>query len=196
MKKKFIINSERTKISYVLMNQIMLRELKTARENNEGRYFNCIVAMVFSAFCLEAYFNHLGHKMCKDWDTKERLTHEKKLDLLIFELELQIDKDRGLYQTMQRIFRFRDGIAHAKTEIMNEKSAQISDENPILPQTEWEKEINLDNAEKYIEDARAIIYQLHQLAFGPDKDPFVVASSERWGSRPLENNNKSDTTDQ
>jgi len=165
------------------MYQTIEHALKAARESNEGRYFNCMIAMVFSAFCLEAYFNHLGDLIVKDWGKNERnYTPDEKLELLTFTLGIQIDKGRRPYQTMKEIFHFRDGIAHAKTQSLNNETIQIVNENPYLPQTEWEEKIKLNNAKKYLKDTKDIIYQLQHSA-GINRDPFVIVSSARSGSR-------------
>ena len=117
-------------------------------------------SMVFSAFTVEAFLNHVGANQTKFWPSVERkLSPPDKLDLFATIFDLKIDFGKRPFQTFKRMFRLRDALAHGKTESMTEDSTQFlrEGERPKLPLTNWEKEINFRNAKTYYDDTKAIV---------------------------------------
>jgi hypothetical protein len=117
-------------------------------------------SMVFSAFTVEAFLNHVGANRTTFWSTVERkLSPPDKLGLLATFLGLEIDFSKRPFQTFRRMFRLRDALAHGKTESMTEDSTQFlrDGEHPKQPMTAWEKEINFRNAKIYFNDTKAMV---------------------------------------
>ena len=182
MKKKSLVKAKRTVYSYSVLRETSWYALKAAKENKTGSFFNCMIAMLFSALCIEAYFNHLGETLLTYWDTIEKkLSPEDKLKVITTTLEFQLDKGSRPFQTFTEIFKFRNSVAHAKTEYLKQEFEQtiVIKENPKLPLTEWEEKIDINNAERFVEDTKEIITQLHK-ATKFDKDPFWTSWIAEW----------------
>lgn len=56
--------------------------LEAARKTEKGQFFNVMNTLVFSAFAMEAFFNHIGSRVIDNWNKKER--NLSKLKKLIF----------------------------------------------------------------------------------------------------------------
>jgi hypothetical protein len=139
-------------------------------------------SMVFSAFTVEAYLNHIGANRTKFWPSVERrLSPPDKLDLLVSLFGLKIDFSKRPFQTFKRMFRFRDALAYGKTEYMTEESTQFlrEGERPKMPLTNWEKEINFRNANIYLEDTK-VIFQI--LCVQASMDPMDLFVGSEHGS--------------
>jgi len=137
-----------------------------------------MASSVFSAFALEAYLNWLGGRLFPHWAYLERLKPTEKLALISDQLKLDIDSSRRPWQTVWRLFRFRNQMAHGKPE-------QLTGEVIVNPTggpdkaslkallTEWEKFATAEYARDAREDVQQIIEQLHFIAkIGDDGDPF------------------------
>jgi hypothetical protein len=72
MKNKIIVKAETTSLAYVTLHDAAYYSLQTAKDSVDGRFFNCLSAMVFSAFSLEAYLNYIGTSEFLDWVKNER----------------------------------------------------------------------------------------------------------------------------
>lgn len=144
--------------------------------------------MVFAAFSLEAYLNHLGRAVTEFWDSVERkLSPREKLDLLASVLRFRIDYASRRFQTFVAMFAFRNTLAHGKTESLTEESVQtLADGDvPELPKTTWEEAISLENASRYLSDSKEIVLQLNLKA---GLDPFLLWSPQEaeWETAPIE----------
>jgi hypothetical protein len=173
------IKSKRTLYSYVLMYDSSEHFLQLAKQNQEGRFYNCMASMIFCAFCLEAYFNHLCKLNLKHWKSIEQgLGPEKKFDLFDDIFNISIDRGARPFQSMPEIFNFRNLIVHAKTqEVINEPKEKLTDgEIPKFLKTEWENKTNIEIAERFVTDTREMIIQLHKIITGTDTDPFSTHS--------------------
>ena len=124
-------------------------------------------SMVFSAFSIEAYLNHLGTSLVEFWDTIERkLSPREKLDLLAGILRIELDYGNRPFQTFTKMFAFRNALAHGRTESLTQDSLQVlsEDDVPDLPRTSWEEAISIDNASRYLDDAKEIVLILNEKA--------------------------------
>lgn len=149
--------------------------LKSAQEDAYGQFYNLISCLIFSAFTLEAYFNHLGKLRNKDWDKVERkIPKAKKYKIFTEQLGVKIKLDQRPYSSILELFQFRDTMAHGKSSV--EYVCQEM-ELPLTPPfhfdigPDWKKYASLENAEKCIEDVTLIIKELHSKA-GYHGDPF------------------------
>ena len=74
-------------------------------------------SLVFTAFALEAFLNHIGHNLFKCWDDLERrLGPREKLNIIAE--RLQVDVNYGIlpWQIVKDLFDFRNEIAHGKSK--------------------------------------------------------------------------------
>ena len=65
--RRALVKSERYLPTYFLLRGASWSALKGAKASEDGRFFNLLYAMVFSAFCLEAFINHLGKLKHPNW---------------------------------------------------------------------------------------------------------------------------------
>ena len=131
-----------------------------------------------ASFTFEAYLNHLGNKTLSFWDNVESLGVMDKFELLCKTLGIAPDFGKRPYQTLRNLFKFRNAIAHGKSEILNEQKKVSSNSNPSdhMPRTHWEEYSTTSNAERAREDISGIIKKLHIAADLGDY-PFVGAAA-------------------
>lgn len=102
---------------------VMLDLAKTVKE---GSYYSLMASILFSAFTFEAYLNHLGSIKIKHWDEIERISVLSKYSVLCKEFDIQVNKGGRPFQTIKKLFEFRNSIAHGKSEILKlEKEVPI-----------------------------------------------------------------------
>ncbi len=156
--------------------------LKQAGEQKEYLYYYCIVAIVFCAFSLEAYLNHIGEKSYNIWDPKDnRLSPDKKLTCISELKNLVIDKKKEPFSYFGTIFKYRDSIVHSRTETISNWQKIENNEIPDMPLLAWEKETTLEKAQKYCENTRDMIVFLSKEI--EDEDfPLGAPSEAMWCS--------------
>jgi hypothetical protein len=175
MKNKIIVKAETTSFAYVTLHNAAYYSLQAAKDSVDGRFFNYLTAMVFSAFSLEAYLNHLGTSEFLNWVKIERSKSPKqKLEMLTEKIAFSSDFSKPPFETFDKIFKFRKQIAHGKTERVRVEEIQDGElgDKPKLPHTLWEIETNLENAKAFVEDSKSIIQILHP-KFGYQTDAFL-----------------------
>ena len=180
MKSKATVHVKRMMPTYSRLRGIAWRSLKLAEQNIKGRESNCVISMLFCAFSLEAYLNHIGAKHFNRWEVmKEKLSPQDKLILITDEIGVNVDFSRRPFQTFKKVFKFRNWMVHAKTEEIEFKGELIldEDEKPPKPLAEWEKWVKLSTAQRFDEDSKAIIKLLHTEAIlDGEPAPQVVKS--------------------
>lgn len=137
-----------------------------ANESEEHEYLN-FFSMLLCAFSLEGLLNHiLSVKYLGDWNSVEQgFSINKKLNECGKLLNVKIDKSKRPYQTFQDIFNFRNDLAHAKSERLEDNISYPLDkildheEYPEGPLTRWEKHL-IKDADRFIEDTECIIEDL------------------------------------
>jgi hypothetical protein len=132
--------------------------------------------LTFSAFTLEAFFNHFGKLKNPEWDIVERKYPKfKKYKLFCSENNVEYDFNIRPYSTIIELFKFRDTMAHGKStkEYVN-KPIKL---DPIHPNrlsagAGWMEYATFENAYKAIEDVEKIVKELH-IAGGFHGNPFA-----------------------
>lgn len=147
--------------------------LENAKNIESGSFYQIMLSIVFSAFSLEAYLNHVGERKVEFWEEIEKITPMQKLKVLYSCLGMKFDSSRRPIQTVNQIFKFRNFMAHGRTENI-EGTGVMKTESPEpaqnLVETEWEKFCNIKEAARAIEDVKEIIESLCEEA-GLEKDP-------------------------
>jgi hypothetical protein len=150
--------------------------LERAEASEEGQLYTVTSALIFCAFTLEAYINHLGATRHADWEEREKRKSAKdKLKALAKEVGVKVDFGKSPYSTMRNLFAFRDKIAHGRTT--HEKVDKIIKlDKPRLPQvagdTEWRSFATIENARQAAKDVEDIVKALHN-ASGFKGNPFA-----------------------
>lgn len=168
------VEAKRTVFAYAYLHAAAKHSLEHAEASEDGRTYDCMATILFCAFTLEAYLNHLGKVKIPSWEKIERkLGPKEKLYLLIDVMKHAVDESRRPYQTLKDMFRLRDALAHGKTEEFSYSGIQrlAPDERPRDPEVFWLTYCSLENARRCVEDTRRIMSELHQSA-GLQGEPF------------------------
>lgn len=149
--------------------------LEKSKETIEGSYYTTMASLILSAFCFEAYLNHIGNKKIKFWDEIERIGVMSKYRLLCQEFNISPDYGIRPYQTIKSLFRFRNALAHGKSSILKLEDMVDVDTDTINyynnTKEEWEEYCTEQNAERAREDMKKIITELN-IAAGEGDYPF------------------------
>jgi hypothetical protein len=147
---------------------------RIAEEEQKGSYYTTMGALLLTAFAFEAYLNHIGAKRIKFWEEIESIRVMDKYAVLCKDMDVIPDYSKRPHQTLRALFKFRNAIAHGKSQILEEtKEVSSQDERyEHTPKAHWEEYCTLDNAKRAKEDISKIITDLHTKA-GLGDYPFV-----------------------
>jgi hypothetical protein len=159
--------------------------LQIGLEKSKGSFYQYMASLIFRAFSLEAYLNHIGNKLFSCWRDVEHLSPIAKLNLIAEHLKIKVHYGKRPWQIMKKLFKFRNYIAHGKTDIIREtrtwQRKKYKGSERKLIKTEWEKDCTEKNAKKAQEDVKNIIEVLHAAAMFEDI-PFVTGIQTRHES--------------
>ena len=122
---------------------LAIAEHLATRAMTEGSALDAQAALVFFAFAIEAFCNHVGLKLANDLDAFENLRVAEKLRETAKLISFDLDLGRRPFQTFHGLIKFRDGAAHGRTEhLRSEKDVAwpTSANLVVLPQsppTHW-----------------------------------------------------------
>ena len=162
--------SIRTVFTYCYLYYVAWSYFKQAQDSEEGRLHNCMVAMVFYAFSMEAYLNHIGHIKIgeSEWERIERkLRHRRKLLLICRSIGIEPSFTCRPFKTYNQMFKYRDTLAHARTIQLKEQttvSAEDLGRPARYPQADWEQAANLDTVQTFHDDTTKMIRLMHKAA--------------------------------
>ena len=165
-KRRLSVNSERSIFTYGYLQSAAIWASEQAEMTEEGRLYNCMSSIILSAFCIEAYLNHIGSVLLPYWDdeVKKGLSIHNKLKIICHHINLVPDFSRRPFQSFNQVVKYRNIMAHATTEKIAVKGIQtIRDgERVSYPETWWEKHSNLKFAKQWLVDTESIIKTIHQ----------------------------------
>lgn len=148
-----------------------------------GSFHLFLSSVIFAAFALEAYLNHIGSKVFASWPELDRsLSPEAKLALLSERLSLPVNKGCRPWQTVTHAIRVRNKLAHGKTiSIGDEYTEEYAEgHEPPHPQhilTDWEQFATQENAARAQEDIRAVADMLQKASGVADAELFNLGTS-------------------
>ena len=148
--------------------------IKKSDEAVQGSHYTNMAALLFTAFTFEAYLNHLGQERIEFWSNIESVKVMDKYGCLCKSLAVDPDFSKRPYQTLKALFRFRNSVAHGRTQILKiEKAVSAMDDIwSHSPRTDWEEYCTGENAKRAKEDVEKVIIQLHKAA-GLGEFPFT-----------------------
>ena len=141
--------------------------LENAQEKRDGYSYECMTVILMSAFKFEAYLNHLGERVFDFWDDLESLSVKSKLNVLRGHLGVANTDGKRPFQTITPLFRFRNAIAHGKSEFLEtetEESGTLEELRRKKPLAKWEEWNTLEFAERATADITDVIELLHAAA--------------------------------
>lgn len=147
--------------------------LEKSQQDKEGSYYTNMASLIFSAFSFEAYLNHLGESKIKHWEEIEKISILSKYKVLCTEFDIKTDFGRRPYQTLGRLFQFRNSIAHGKSKVIT-ITKEVNADTEIkehTPKTKWEEYCTEENAKIAYDDIEKIIKEL-SLVSKDSKYPF------------------------
>jgi hypothetical protein len=178
-KTKVIVTKERNVTTYAEMWHTSYCLLVKGQEELRMSVHQFRASLIFTAFTLEAYLNHIGAKLFSCWQDLERLSPKEKLNVITERLNVVIDYGKRPWQIMKKLFQFRNDIAHGKSiKVKSEKIlplAEHSDDafDELFERTRWEKYCTEKNAVRAREDVEAIVKIIHKAAGLEDDFPFI-----------------------
>jgi hypothetical protein len=184
--KKVPVTGRRSFYTYAHLRAMAWNAYEAAESVKEGRYLHCESAVVFSAFTLEGYLNHIGLRKVQTWDLVERkLAWQDKLEVIGRELKATFDKGRQPFQTMAEAFAFRDKLAHGKSvfdeELSGEHVLGVHGDDDYLDPAWLKKYQSLEKAKAVLDQMESALRQL-QAAAGLDSEPLgLMAEGEAVG---------------
>jgi hypothetical protein len=183
-KRKVSIEKQRHVVTYAELWHTSLCLLKTGQAQEEGSFHQFMGSLVFTAFSLEAYLNHIGPKLfqVQCWNGLERLTPQDKLNVIAEKTGVQIDYGKRPWGIMKELFGFRNDVAHGKSiKVARVRVVPISKHESNMREfekTAWEAFCTRHNAERARKDVEKIVLILHKKAEINDEYPFVAGSQE------------------
>jgi len=184
-KRKAKVSKERQVNTYVELWHASHVMLEKAKKDQDGSFYHVMANLIFTAFMMEAYLNHVGLQIFKCWDDLERLSPLSKLNLIAEKLGVKKDEGERPYQTVTEVFKFRNTLAHGKSIFLkSNKEIPFVDETfdrymYKSLKTEWENYCTQNNANRALEDTEAIIKEFHERSAMPPPDfPFSFGIQE------------------
>lgn len=139
--------------------------LEQAERDQDSQLYNLVSCLIYCAFTIEAYINHLGQLKCNDWNRKERtMSKLKKFKSLCGEAGIDPDFSQRPYLTLRELFLFRDKMAHGKTttESVRKEVDLTGDSLRFTTESEWQEFSTIENARRAIEDTEELVKELHE----------------------------------
>ena len=171
---------ERTLPTYTRLRSVSWYTFHLAQKSAEGSLHNLMISMLFCAFTIEAFLNHLLEiTFPAFWEPlKKRLRPRDKLHVLAAYFSIDPDFGHRPFQTFDKIFQFRNLLVHAKTEKLIAESEFILEDGDRFPEplAKWEELLSVDNARRFLDDTKEIVTRIAVAAgINPDE---VFASEE------------------
>lgn len=113
--RKIIFEKERQVNTYAHMWHTALILRKTSRNAGKDTLHMNRACLVFIAFSMEAFLNHVGHLFVNSFDSFERLKIKEKILILSRNIGFNVDFGHRPWQIVTPLFSFRNDIAHGKT---------------------------------------------------------------------------------
>jgi hypothetical protein len=179
-KPKVSIVTEREVITYSQMWHTSECLFQRGQEQEAGSFHQFMASLVFTAFTLEAYLNHVGSRLFRCWDDLEHLGHDEKLNLIAEHLGVTINRGIRPWQDLKKLFGFRNSIAHGKSKAFKPPVRVVSLEeheaDVSMVRTEWELFCTQEAAKSARADVEKVVFTLYEAAKAAGCDtgrPFV-----------------------
>jgi hypothetical protein len=175
------VRGKRTVPTYTTLRAVSWYANELAKSDLRGRLNHIITSMLFNAFTMEAFLNHLGSRQLTFWPPlKEKLSPREKLDVLCQVLDFQPDFGRSPWQSWGFIFRLRNLLVHAQTETVPFEGEIRGEEFHIKdwPKAKWEEYMSIDKCQRFLDDTKSMIKELAAKAGISPDDVFEKDSLE------------------
>jgi hypothetical protein len=154
------VEGKRTVHTFTTLRAVSWYANELAKPNVPGRLNHIITSMLFDAFTLEAFLNHLGSKQLSFWSSlKEKLSPREKLDVLCEVLKFHPDFGKSPWQSWGFIFKLRNLLVHAQTETILFQGELHGEEIHIKdwPKAKWEEYMSVERCQRFLDDTKSMI---------------------------------------
>ena len=180
MKKQVEVKSERDVNTYAEFWHTSYCLIEMTNKVEEGSHHLIMSSLVFTSFAIEAYLNHVGSKFFASWNDLENLNPKKKLNVISEKIGLKVNYGIRPWKLMTELFKFRNDIAHGKTqkleitkiESLDTFNSTMNTFNGYRVVTSWEKYCTKENALRAREEVEAIVKAIHSSANISTEYPF------------------------
>jgi hypothetical protein len=187
-KQKIVIEKDRDVIAYSEMWHTSRCLLERGEERAEASAHQFRASLVFTAFTLEAYLNHVGSKVFRSWEDFEQCIGPKqKLNLIGEHLDVTINYGIRPWQIMKELFNFRNAIAHGKSENLKPPPKVVSADRKEpaedwFAKTHWEAFGTQKNAVRARADVENLVEKIHEAAAikGYDVGQPFISGMQTW----------------
>lgn len=166
--------TERKFIPHKLLLRAAQHHLEVAKEKRPGCYYDWLAVIVLSALSIEAIGNSYGKVLFPNWKeliadlvkNKQGASPIKKLQLVAEKCGITPDFSNPTWATASSLAKFRDRIAHAKSEHFEEKrDCNMDNYGEVMGmkfRSEIEKMITEDFANQSYEAVEQIVKDLNK----------------------------------
>ncbi len=155
--------------------------LAHVKEQQTGFFYSTLSAIVLSAFTVESYLNYVGPLVEPGWDDFDKSSPLAKLRHVASVQKLTLDNSRRPMQTIIQLFKFRNRMAHPRSEsILEEFESTEEDYRKYLytePRPKWFAFATESNARRCFEDVEQLIEMINASLAKPEISPL---SSKGW----------------
>lgn len=165
---KVCVSKKRTINTYAMLWWCSRGLLLYEQAEQKKPYWLWMGSLIFTAFSFEAYLNHIGKILFTCWNRLERLSPDSKLDIVCEKLGILLPIGERPRQTIKGLFKFRNELAHGKTNIIEPDDTILDGDQYTgdliedFPETKWEKYCNISNAERAREDIEKVMQLIHE----------------------------------
>ncbi|RJQ33345.1 MAG: hypothetical protein C4562_00335 [Actinobacteria bacterium] len=172
MDETYVLKAQKEIRTYAYLIMASYDSLEKARQIEEGSFYQRLSALLFSAFALEAFMNHIGERKIEFWEDIETINPLSKLRIIYHYMGLDFDSSKRPIQTVKKINKLRNFMVHGKTIwVKNEGYRKTStyQKGEKLVEAKWERLCNdQKESEEAVEDIKSIINNIADVA-GIDK---------------------------
>jgi hypothetical protein len=135
--------------------------LELSKNQDQSEEMNSRSCLVFAAFGIEAFLNHVGEQLFNSWKVYlgKSLSAEAKLHLIAEKIGLKVDFGKPPFQVFRTLFRYRNAMAHSITEDLSEENAKhyLQLGKQSWPVAKWEKFSTTKIAEEMSKNVEIIV---------------------------------------
>jgi hypothetical protein len=158
-------------LQFVSLRSAARRYLKQAKDKPRGYCYDCMTAMLYSAFMIEAYVNEIGDHLFKNWKKDhDRKPLKQKVKVIGKILGTKFDFGIPPLCSIHHIMNYRHLAVHAKAQNLTEDvSHEIAMSDQYRgPRSELDQLTTVKNAEEHVTQAEEIIKSINRQM--PDKE--------------------------
>jgi hypothetical protein len=194
-KPKAVVTQDREVRTYSELWYASQKMMEAGIREPVGSAWHFLSSLVLTAFAFEAYLNHIGPTLLKCWESVEYLSLANKLDLICELLNVQVpDKGKRPGQTIEKLFKFRNTLAHGRTETVTAPSKRMDpdyvDQHFMQRPLTWCEKLIRDGkfARQAREDVEVVVKMIHDARRDPKDYPFTFGMA--FGSATMEDGNQ------